>query len=207
MFIENVWNDGILLISKRRRKDRNKNYFVLELHGLKRKKLYDDVGVERCITDCSVLCIFVFTTVGAKRVPLAHSTLQSCPIFAYRKTWALVLWFRSGRCKTNIYWIFCTISDGSLSHKTTPVQVHRGFRLLTLASYDVSVKRCLTDCSIFYISALAPVNAKYVPLPNSTQQFWSIFTYCEAWAPVLWSGSSWCKMNIQWISTSYREKV
>ena len=38
MFIENVWNDGILLISKRQRKDRNKNYFVLELHGLKRKK-------------------------------------------------------------------------------------------------------------------------------------------------------------------------
>ena len=29
---------------------------------------------------------FVFTTVGVKRVPLAHSTLQSCPIFAYRKT-------------------------------------------------------------------------------------------------------------------------
>ena len=150
---------------------------------------------------------FVFTTVGVKRVPLAHSTLQSCPIFAYREACAPVLWFRSGRCKTNIHWIFCTISDGSLSHKTIPVQVHRGFRLLTLVSYDVSVKRCLTDCSIFYIFALAPVNGKYVPLPNSTQQFWSIFTYCEAWAPVLWSGSSWCKMNIQWISTSYREKV
>ena len=34
---------------------------------------------------------FVFTTVGAKRVPLAHSTLQSCPIFAYREACAPVL--------------------------------------------------------------------------------------------------------------------
>ena len=30
--------------------------------------------------------------------------------------------------------MFCTISGGSLSLKTTPVQAHRGFRLLTLAS-------------------------------------------------------------------------
>ena len=28
---------------------------------------------------------FVFTTVGAERVPLVHSTPQSCPIFAYRE--------------------------------------------------------------------------------------------------------------------------
>ena len=35
--------------------------------------------------DCSVLRIFVFTTVGVKRVPLAHCTPQSCPIFVYRE--------------------------------------------------------------------------------------------------------------------------
>ena len=34
---------------------------------------------------------FVFTTVVAKRVPLAHSTLQFCPIFAYREACAPVL--------------------------------------------------------------------------------------------------------------------
>ena len=34
----------------------------------------------------------------------------------------------------NIHGMFCTISGGSLSLKTTPVQAHRGFRLLTLAS-------------------------------------------------------------------------
>ena len=44
-----------------------------------------DVGVERCLTDCSVLRIFVFTTVGVKRVTLAHCTPQSCPIFVYRE--------------------------------------------------------------------------------------------------------------------------
>ena len=49
--------------------------------------------------------ISVATSVGAKRVPLAHSTLSNI-----------------------------RISGGSLSHKTTPVQAHRGFRFLTLAS-------------------------------------------------------------------------
>ena len=34
---------------------------------------------------------FVFTTVGAKRVPLVHSTPQSCPIFAYREADAPLL--------------------------------------------------------------------------------------------------------------------
>ena len=48
--------------------------------------------------------ISVATSVGAKRVPLAHSTLSNI-----------------------------RISGGSLSHKTTHVQARRGFRLLTLA--------------------------------------------------------------------------
>ena len=34
---------------------------------------------------------FVFTTVGAERVPLVHSTPQSCPIFAYREADAPLL--------------------------------------------------------------------------------------------------------------------
>ena len=56
-------------------------------------------------------------SVGAKHVPLAHST----PIFAYREAYAPLL---------------CSYRGGSLSHKTTPVQAHRGFRLLTLASFQ-----------------------------------------------------------------------
>ena len=41
------------------------------------------------------------------------------------------------RSVQNILWMFCTISRGSLSLKTTPVQAHRGFRLLTLASLNI----------------------------------------------------------------------
>ena len=44
---------------------------------------------------------------------------QFYPIFAYREAYAPLL---------------CSYRGGSLSHKTTPVQAHRGFRLLTLAS-------------------------------------------------------------------------
>ena len=44
---------------------------------------------------------------------------QSYPTFAYREAYAPLL---------------CSYWGGSLSHKTTPVQAHRGFRLLTLAS-------------------------------------------------------------------------
>ena len=43
------------------------------------------------------------------------------------------------RSVQNIHWMFCTISGGSLSLKTTPVQAHRSFRLLTLASSYVVV--------------------------------------------------------------------
>ena len=57
-------------------------------------------------------------SVGAKHVPLAHSA----PIFAYREAYAPLL---------------CSYRGGSLSHKTTPVQAHRGFRLLTLASIEL----------------------------------------------------------------------
>ena len=44
---------------------------------------------------------------------------QFYPIFAYREADAPLL---------------CSYRGGSLSHKTTPVQAHRGFRLLALAS-------------------------------------------------------------------------
>ena len=47
---------------------------------------------------------------------------QFYPIFAYREADAPLL---------------CSYRGGSLSHKTTPVQAHRGFRLLTLASSDI----------------------------------------------------------------------
>ena len=50
---------------------------------------------------------------------------QFYPIFAYREAYAPLL---------------CSYRGGSLSHKTTPVQAHRGFRLLTLASYYLTIK-------------------------------------------------------------------
>ena len=51
---------------------------------------------------------------------------QFYPIFAYREAYAPLL---------------CSYRGGSLSHKTTPVQAHRGFRLLTLAStyYNITL--------------------------------------------------------------------
>ena len=54
-----------------------------------------------------------------------HTSLrfpQFYPIFAYREAYAPLL---------------CSYRGGSLSHKTTPVQAHRGFRLLTLASIEL----------------------------------------------------------------------
>ena len=65
--------------------------------------------------------ISVATSVGAKRVPLAHSTLSNIRIsWSWRSTFMLIL-------------------GGSLSLKTTPVQAHRGFRLLTLASWHTEI--------------------------------------------------------------------
>jgi len=51
---------------------------------------------------------------------------QFYPIFAYREAYAPLL---------------CSYRGGSLSHKTTFVQAHRGFRLLTLAStyYNITL--------------------------------------------------------------------
>ena len=50
---------------------------------------------------------------------------QSYPLFAYREAYAPLL---------------CSYRGGALSHKTTLVQAHRGFRLLTLASYYLTIK-------------------------------------------------------------------
>ena len=68
---------------------------------------------------------------------------QSCPVFAYREAYAPLL---------------CSYRGGSLSHKTTPVQARRGFRLLTLASYHVKNKIPAADecentfcCGNFYV--------------------------------------------------------
>ena len=136
MFIENVWNDAILLISKRQRKDRNKNYFVLELHGLKRKNLYDDVGVERCLTDCSVLRTLTSPLPLRSVLNVCHWHTAPCPIFAYREAYAPLLCLRSASVGAKRTSTGCSAPyrGGSLSHKTTPVQAHRGFRLLALAS-------------------------------------------------------------------------
>ena len=70
-------------------------------------------------------------SVGAKHVPLAHST----PIFAYREAYAPLL---------------CSYRGGALSHKTTLVQAHRGFRLLTLASYNVLSSYMINECFDFF---------------------------------------------------------
>ena len=51
---------------------------------------------------------------------------QFFPIFAYREADTSLL---------------CLYRGGSLSHKTTSVQAHRGFRLLTLASSNNKRKR------------------------------------------------------------------
>ena len=60
---------------------------------------------------------------------------QFYPIFAYREAYAPLL---------------CSYRGGSLSHKTTPVQAHRGFRLLTLASYNVLSSYMINECFDFF---------------------------------------------------------
>ena len=60
---------------------------------------------------------------------------QFYPIFAYREAYAPLL---------------CSYRGGSLSHKTTPVQAHRGFRLLTLASYNVLSAYMIDECFDFF---------------------------------------------------------
>ena len=60
---------------------------------------------------------------------------QFYPIFAYREAYAPLL---------------CSYRGGSLSHKTTPVQAHRGFRLLTLASYNVLSSYMIDECFDFF---------------------------------------------------------
>ena len=60
---------------------------------------------------------------------------QFYPIFAYREADAPLL---------------CSYRGGSLSHKTTPVQAHRGFRLLTLASYNVLSSYMINECFDFF---------------------------------------------------------
>ena len=62
----------------------------------------------------------------AIRIVLYFVLPQFYPIFAYCKADAPLL---------------CSYRGGSLSHKTTFVQAHRGFRLLTLAStyYNITL--------------------------------------------------------------------
>ena len=61
---------------------------------------------------------------------------QFYPIFAYREAYAPLL---------------CSYRGGSLSHKTTFVQAHRGFRLLTLAStyYNITLFLSVSFFSYF----------------------------------------------------------
>ena len=71
----------------------------------------------------------IFWMLGSKdaiRIVPYFVLLQFYPIFAYREAYAPLL---------------CSYRGGSLSHKTTFVQAHRGFRLLTLAStyYNITL--------------------------------------------------------------------
>ena len=84
-----------------------------------------DVGVKRCHTNCSVLrtptILLRSASVGAKHVPLAHST----PVFAYRGI---------------IIPLLCSYRGGSQGLSSTYEQAHVGLDLLTLVSYDVMEK-------------------------------------------------------------------
>ena len=67
----------------------------------------------------------IWNDVGAKdaiRIVPYFVLPQFYPIFAYREADAPLL---------------CSYRGGSLSHKTTPVQAYRGFRLLPLASMEL----------------------------------------------------------------------
>ena len=59
---------------------------------------------------------------------------QFYPIFAYREAYAPLL---------------CSYLGGSLSHKTTPVQAHRGFRLSPLASYMLTLSAISAIFAVF----------------------------------------------------------
>ena len=69
---------------------------------------------------------------------VCHWHTAPCPIFAYREADAPLLCLRSASVGAKRTSTGCSAPyrGGSLSHKTTPVRAHRGFRLLTLASFQ-----------------------------------------------------------------------
>ena len=69
---------------------------------------------------------------------------QFYPIFAYREAYAPLL---------------CSYRGGSLSHKTTFVQAHRGFRLLTLASTYYNITLFLSNPSSACPPTLMPFSS------------------------------------------------
>ena len=65
-------------------------------------------------------------SVGAKRVPLAHSTYKHSK-FADLLRKSLLSTLRFGRCKTNIHWMFCTSCLAGPKFKSFIVQARTAF--------------------------------------------------------------------------------
>ena len=88
--------------------------------------------------DCERLIYFVLSFIlmlGSKdaiRIVPYFVLPQFYPIFAYREADAPLL---------------CSYRGGSLSHKTTPVQAHRGFRILTLTSHVTDIIKLKSEKS------------------------------------------------------------
>ena len=86
-------------------------------------------------------------SVGAKRVPLAHSTYKhSKSADLLRKS--LLSTLRFGRCKTNIHWMFCTSCLAGPKFKSLIVQARTAFW-----AFDPGIILLQWKLSICYIDA------------------------------------------------------
>ena len=95
-------------------------WYVVKLSGI---LWYHDVGVK----SPQLWCLRIVPCIALP---------QSSPVFAYRGIIIPLLCLRSASVGAKRTSTGCSAPyrGGSLSHKTTLVQAHRGFRLLTLAS-------------------------------------------------------------------------
>ena len=141
-------------------------------------------------------------SVGAKRVPLAHSTCKhSKSADLLRKS--LLSTLRFGRCKTNIHWMFCTSCLAGPKFKSLIVQARTAFwafdpGIILLNRYRTYVRffACVyssikfADCQSFFLSV---------------EWFWQICRkgFCFLYRKSSRMASAALIINVSYVSSQY----
>ena len=105
----------------------------------KRTKVWYDTGVERCLTDCSVLRTSTSPLPLRSVLNVCHWHTAPCPIFAYREAYASLLCLRSASVGAKRTSTGCSAPHvwRVPSSKALSCKHERLFDLLTLASYSI----------------------------------------------------------------------